>query len=118
MRERGTTKAVALFNEQPCGGGPSSPAEIMVQNANAREASSPARETSKDIWIIISQIRIFFFSSPPGMGRRSHDGPQRLLAARLSQTEMILPHFAKDSSGGKTLRSQYGVCVITEGRGV
>lgn len=118
MRERGTTKAVALFNEQPCGGGPSSPAEIMVQNANAREASSPARETSKDIWIIISQIRIFFFSSPPGTGRRSHDGPQRLLAARLSQTEMILPHFAKDSSGGKTLRSQYGVCVITEGRGV
>lgn len=31
---------------------------------------------------------------------------------------MILPHFAKDSSEGKTLRSQYGVCVITEGRGV
>lgn len=64
VRERGTRKAVALFNEQLCGGGPSSPPEIMVQNANASEASSPARETSKDIWIIISQIRIFFFLPP------------------------------------------------------
>lgn len=37
VRERGTRKNVALFNEQPRGGGPSSPPEIMLQNANAGE---------------------------------------------------------------------------------